>query len=338
MATYYADFDLTTGNNDGTTAANAWQTMQRAVDGTGGTQPTANDIVYCKGTDTLAANLDLDGLSGDGANGLVKWIGVSSLDPVTNDGTRATLDGVDTYTCTATTIDYWSMENFEFTQMAGDGFTGVSSPRYWFFDNCSFNNNSSAGLNPGDMTGTFFVRCTFYANGTDGIASSGQNITFIFCSMHDNTGDGLFSSYRQYIHFIGCLIYDNGDDGIGSIGVGIKFFNCTINGNTSHGMRIENLALLIGNRITNQSGTGKYGIYNYAGRVFISGWNYFEDNDTHIEDASHQIEILDAGVGTDDEDNADTNEGYTSKTDGAEDFSLNDSASLRRTAITVPIV
>ena len=65
MATYYADFGIATGLDDGTSAANAWSTMQRAVDGTAGTQPTAGDIVYCVGTDTLAVNLDLDGLAGD---------------------------------------------------------------------------------------------------------------------------------------------------------------------------------------------------------------------------------------------------------------------------------
>lgn len=338
-ATYYADFDLGTGDNDGTTAANAWQTMQRAVDGTGGTQPTAGDIVYCTGTDTLAANLDLDGLTGDETSGMVRWIGVSDLTP-TNDGTRAVINGADTYTCTAATTDFWHFENFEFTQMSGSGIDSATSPDWWVFINCSFNNNNTHGVNGTELQKGFFIRCAFYANGSHGVFK-GDLFKYFFCSFHDNTGSGINNIFgSSVVTLIGCLIYDNGNDGIDGLSDNMVVFNCVINGNTDDGIAAHVsssvISVVIGCRITNHSGAGDIGL-NANGEIVFHGWNYYEDNDgNNIQNNALALEILNNGSGTDVEDQADTNEGYVSKTDGSEDFNLRSDATSRRTAITIP--
>ena len=333
MAIYYADFDLGTGLNDGTSAANAWQTMQRAVDGTGGTQPVAGDTVYCKGTDTLAANLDLDGASGGTTTGMVNWIGVSDLTP-TNDGTRCTIDGGDTYSTTASATDRWYLENFEFIQMLNHGLITASSPDYWFFNNCSFNNNPDAGIISTQMQHSIFLRCAFYLNGADGVNNGADNL-YILCSSHDNTLAG-FTGAALHKHIIGCLIYDNGGHGIKDANSSL-IMNNVVNGNTIDGVDISiNVNTIIGNRITNHSGAGDVGL-ECNSKIVFHGWNYYEDNDgDNIQNATIAAEILLDGASTDAEDQADTNEGYTDLTDGAEDFSLRDDATSRRTAITIP--
>ncbi len=342
MATWLANFDLGTGNNDGTSVANAFRSMQAAVDEV---TLAAGDIVYCVGTDTLGANLDLDGNSGDETNGMVRFIGVSSIDPVTNDGTRAVIDGnSQTWTCIATATDFWNIENFEFTQMSGAGLGALTSPDIWFFNNCSFNNNSTFGIDSTQIQFSFFFRCTFFLNGSDGVNRGDEN-SFLFCSFHDNTASGI-RCLNGLFFFIGSLFYDNGDDGIESFGAHSVVLNCVVEANVDNGIdraisSSAHLAAVIGTRITNHSTAGSIGL-NTNGEIMLHGWNYYEDNDgNNIQDAlgnAISIQVQDNGSNTDAEDQADTNEGYTNKTDGSEDFSLRDDATSRRTAIIVPII
>lgn len=339
MATYYANFDLATGNNDGTTAANAWQTLQRAVDGTGGTQPTAGDIVRCQGTDTLGANLDLDGLSGDGTTGMVRWIGMSDISAGTNDGTRVVIDGIDTYTCTATATNFWYFENFEFTQMSTSGIVSATSPDNWIFINCSFNNNGTHGIDSLQMQLSLFVRCAFYNNTEIGIYRGTTN-RYILCSMHDNTLSGI-SAAASAVIIIGCLIYDNGDDGITDVDNETLIFNTVINGNADNGVSVaavNRFVFLIGSRITNHSGAGDIGV-ECAGDLVIHGWNYYENNDgNNLQNNGIAIELTNNGASTDVEDQSDTNQGYTDLTDGAENLNLRSDATSRRIKVPIPTV
>jgi len=75
MSLYYANFDLTTGLNNGTSAENAWQSMSAAIAGLS----TGGNTVLCQGTDTLSAGLTLTAAqAGTLADGYNKWIGVNS--------------------------------------------------------------------------------------------------------------------------------------------------------------------------------------------------------------------------------------------------------------------
>ena len=68
MATYYCDPDAG-GANDGTLWTDAWTTVQSGFD-----TATAGDIVYCRGTETLAAAIDVDTNAGT-ATSFIYFIG-----------------------------------------------------------------------------------------------------------------------------------------------------------------------------------------------------------------------------------------------------------------------
>ncbi len=84
MATYYVD-PAATGANDGSSWTDAWTSLQSALDTAG-----AGDTVYCRGTQTLSANIDEN--INDGATGNRRYIiGVNGIG--VEDGTRFTVDG-----------------------------------------------------------------------------------------------------------------------------------------------------------------------------------------------------------------------------------------------------
>ena len=63
MSTYYVDASAA-GADDGSSQSDAWTTIQRAIDGTGGTQPAAGDVVLIKAgaTYSVSAAIDFDGI------------------------------------------------------------------------------------------------------------------------------------------------------------------------------------------------------------------------------------------------------------------------------------
>jgi hypothetical protein len=80
MTTYYLDPDAS-GADDGTSQSDAWSTLQRAIDGTDGTQPAAGDIVQCRhGTgndESISTVINFDGNAGSQASGFIQFIGVN---------------------------------------------------------------------------------------------------------------------------------------------------------------------------------------------------------------------------------------------------------------------
>ena len=314
----------------------AWVSIQSAYD-----TAVADDVVYCRGTQTLTVTIDVDINNGDNQTGLIRFIGVEGL--LGNTGTRFILDGnsVAVNCIHGNNIDFVYHENFEFKNATGDGVESSNTSLNWVFINCSANNNGGHGFDGIQMTNPIYIRCTAYANSTQGF-NRGASARMLFCSSHDNTGDG-YDAIISGGAVIGSLFYDNGDKGIENLASTSSVFNCVINGNTGDGISIRSVAsgaviVIEGNRITNHSGVGDIGL-NCNGETVLHGWNYYEDNDgANIQNAAFAIEILDDGAGTDVEDQADTNEGYTDKTDGAEDFKLRSDATSRRTAITIPTV
>lgn len=85
MTTYYVD-PLAAGSNDGTSWTNAWTSIQSAFD-----TAVVGDIVYCRGTQTVAARIDVDTNSGTNAGGFIKFVGCNASGTV--DGTRFTIQG-----------------------------------------------------------------------------------------------------------------------------------------------------------------------------------------------------------------------------------------------------
>jgi len=346
MTVRYCDCDLATGLNDGTSWANAYQTFQAALDAT-----VAGDICYCKGTDTLAATLDVDTNSGTNAAGWVKFIGCNAAGNV--DGTRFVIDANDGefHALTVPGTDMVWFENIEIHNTGGSSKSGIAFTTgvayQWVFINCSIHNNSGSGIVASDASYLAYLicyRCTFYSNTIYGVSQASPSSLFLMCSFHDNTDSGANASSSA---FIGCLFYDNGDDGLEGC-TAAKLINCVIDHNADDGFSIAAHTslygpFLFGCRITNHSGADDIGL-NANSEPCVAAHCFFDNNTNHLGgetilnslplaggSTNSNIYVNEAGGG-----GGDTNQGYTDLTDGDQDFTLRSDASLRGVAVNVP--
>lgn len=341
MATKYADFDLATGNNDGSDWTNAWKTMADAIAGSNSASPVKGDTVLCKGTDTLASGVT-NNLSGD-ASDLIRWIGVDGSGNNVGGSTRAVLNANGgAFTVLSVTGAYNVYENFRFTGSSNlRGFYPTGGRNTCI--NCCADNNGGDGFYT-YAAQTNCILCVAYSNGGNGWL--GSNATrLIMCCSHDNVGDGF---YYGFTYVIGCVAYDNGDKGLDSISDGV-IINCVFDNNAGGGVTVYSVnsetPIMIGNRITNQSGAGDIGLEGSTKLLFY-GWNCFDGNTDHMANMTKTYALLNGGAATNSELNengaggGDTLQGYVSTTEGSEDYSTAYTSGtdphLRRTAITIP--
>lgn len=295
MATYYVD-PTAVGADNGTTQANAWTTLQRAIDGAGvgATQPAAGDIVYCRaggGNDeTLAAATDFDGNSGSASTGYVKYIGVNSS--WVADGTRYVLNGNSAATdCVTLTSNYIWFQNIEVKNATGDGFD----------------------LQVGGGDSAVFVNCYSHTNGSDGWRAGTSVVKLIFINSiaYNNSNDGIETGASNAL-VLGFVSYQNGARGIFAYGGGACYAYNKIfdNGNSSNNIDIAGRddALIINNVIDGTNQTGETGI-NCSNttdrtRIFFNritncatgidaggvsqlfGWNLFHNNTADTANAA----------------------------------------------------
>lgn len=340
MTTYYCDCDLATGDNDGTTAANAWQTLQAAIDGLNGTQPTAGDTVLCKGTDSISAAIDMDGGQGTYDGGYLKFIGVNAS--WENDGTQFVIDGQNNningiYVNGKSFI--W-LENFKIHSC--DGTAGLSTANayadYWRFINCWFHDNDGYGCHLNSyVRAPQFTRCKFTANTSTGCYRPAQSGTFSLCQFSDNTGAssrGL--DMAVVVSCFGCIFHNNGSDGVYLYGTNNTMTNCVFDGNAGHGANIglAGSYSFIGCRFTNNAAAGKYGLYTGANiRPTLLGC-YFGNN---AEGASNRYDILpvDGSTANTVTAGSETNHGYT--TPASDDFNLDPAKAVNTYSIAIPL-
>lgn len=278
--------------------------------------------------------------------GFIKFIGVNGS--WTRDGTRAIITGVNTagvhiFTLNGTADMVW-WENIEAKSSGGsakDGWTSVTAgSTAHVFVNCCANNNSGNGFNTYLIGASFFYRCVSYSNTLDGWHENnlGSNL-FMFCASHHNTQMGWDGPYNHDV-LIGCISHGN-SYGINVINIG-TVFNCVLDGNTNDGIYVGSITgangvvRFIASRFTNNGGDGS----DFQSRAIVVGHLYAEDNAANnFANTELQAILTNAdGSTTIEEDQADTDEGYTDR--AGHDFSTRyvdaDDPTLRRTAVTVP--
>lgn len=338
MTTYYVD-PAAPGENDGSSWTDAWTDTQSAFD-----TAVAADIVYLRGEQNLSASLDVDTNSGSNA-GYIKFIGCNSSGVV--DGTRFVLDGQDN-AITGILFNGRShiyLANFE-AKNCQYGFRGVTNTNnYLLFNNCSAHDNSSHGFYGSRIQNSTYFRCVSYLNSGSGFYEKSYSglIAHFFCAAHDNSAAGFAGSDSAAHTDIGCLSFDNTDNGFSARRSWSLLYNSIADGNGDDGVIIDSgasLSFYLCNRITNHSESGDIGL-NANSCSILTLANYFENNDgNNIQNTvtgSIYLDLSGDGVSSNIEDQSNTNQGYTSVTDGSEDYNLRSDATLCRTAITIPL-
>lgn len=316
------------GASDGTSWTDAWPTLQTAAD-----TAVAGDIVYCRGSQTLAAPINYNTQSGSNASGFIKFIGCAADGSV--DGTKFVLDAnsaaANCILLAAKIYIWW--ENIEMKNATGDGWDATAAfYENLIFVNCVSHNNGGDGwdLYYSDTETLVFIKCYAYSNGGDGFGQTYKGLGFfLFCISKNNTGGGFDSTaaYASYIPvYYGCIAHNNG--GCGFKNPNHIILNCIADENDDDGIyQVSGIGVVVGNRITdNGKDTTGYGL-NAVTRT-LYGWNFLLDNDSGA--TTGLIEAIRDGSDADTNETSGT-EGYN---DGAnDDFNLTSSATLRRTQI-----
>ncbi len=271
---------------------------------------------------------------GTAAAGHIRFVGVTAA--WADDGTRAVFDGAN---CSANTDiwvggiggqhDFMYWKNFELKNAARHGVNrmpaGFSNFFYSILHNIYIHDCTSLGVEWADCKQNFWLKCRI-ENCANGINKPGQANFFAACTVSDHTGYGI--DQDQGVFYLGTVFYNNGTWGSRSTSTGTAFAHCVLDSNGDAGGYATNAAfpMYFGVRATNHSGAGDFGIEAGAGGAFTHSpyaYCYFEDNDTNYTATFVDVEGSD-------EDQADTNAGYTT---AGTDFNLRTDATLHNTPV-----
>ena len=326
--TYYVD-PTATGDDDGTTAEHAWSTLQRAIDGTDGTQPTAGDTILCYANgstadETITATIDIDGDEGT-AIAFINIVGVNSSG--VEDGTRYIVEG-DSGTIPVNILlvankDYMEFRNFDLSGASGSGMDFTSTCSYINLKNIKSDDNGVYGFN---LKYAYYAKidcCVANNNDDSGFYYNSTGSSLTFCVANDNGANGYLVYGPMAIY--GCIAHRNTAKGLYGPGIGGSVINCVFDGNATGVEAYKERTLYIGNRFTNNTNDG----FDHNLKHLMYGYNYFHNNDTDEKDVA--ISSLDLG-GSEEDTGAD--DGYNNV--AAEDFNLKTTASLRDIEITLP--
>lgn len=329
MTTYY----VSTSGSDGaagTAYGTAWATIQKAAD-----TATAGDLVLicADGTHTPSASVDFDTNSGTSAAPIV-FRGAAS--DGTDDGTVATVTGASISSAplfrfqTATGGRYVEFHNLRLTAGTASCVSGINSQYgIWFID-CTIDSATGWGIlfdNAGSLA--ILLRTEVYGNSSGGLGqttSSRGSYICHGCSIHDNGGPGISAGGNDGIVIVNSLVYDNTGDGLF---IDSKAFvsNCTIANNGGDGLDLSSASVPTATVVnTIVANNGAYGVFNnsttvvnlrMANCIVYNNTSGATDNATGLSALGYDISTSDPG--------------FTSTTDGSEDYSVSSGGSAKAT-------
>lgn len=296
---HYVD-PAATGANDGTSWGDAWITIQSAFDNV-----AAGETVYCRGTETLSATIDIDTTAGTSSN-WISFIGMNASG--VEDGTQYTLDGDSTaINCLKTTgvMDGYHMYNIRCINSTGSALTSDATIKsHWLFYNCSFD---SAGANGCDTwhkwRSTSIIKCSFNDNFAIGSKFGHTETHHVLCIAIGNGNTGFYSPHS----LTNCISHNNTLYGA-FMSIYSGMHASIMDGNGSNGIYCGNTngVLIASTRITHNA---LLGIQTGTGSVYSQNNGFY--NNTSGEKSANVTAIDDLTL---------TADGYADR--GADDFTL----------------
>lgn len=336
---YYVD-PAATGSNNGSSWTHAWTSLQSAAD-----TAAAGETVYCRGTELLAAAIDIDTNAGTYDGGYIKFIGCNASGD--NDGTYFALDGQDNNIngLAFTAKDYIWIENFKIQNCGtsggtgGVGIVGTTASQYGVFLNVWCYSNRYGVYSNGYIKFASLVGCRFDASDVTGVYRPNE-CSFVGCFISGNAGGGIGQAAKNY--YCGCVFHNNTGAGLDAYN-GAMCVNCVFDANTTYGASVTYTVpphMFIGCRFTNQIGAGDLGLYvsSNTRTAHLLGC-YFGNNATDATASRYELmNLRNAALNT--LGGSDENEaggGYGGYKDAStDDFNLRDTATLRAVAVTLP--
>ena len=222
MTTYYVD-SAATGTADGLSEANAWTTIDTAMNNV-----IAGDKVWVKASATYSETPNID--TGGGFATPIIYEGYTTT---TGDNGKVTVSGTTNCLTGSVSNMYHIFKNFIFSGASSHGvYCSAGAANAIAFYNCEFNSNGGSGVFGNDIYA--FINCEFNSNTSSG-CDVDNNTKYVGCIAQGNGSHGLVSTNTAMIYK--CVIYNNNSfsDGLNTNGA-YFVIGCTLdgeNGNTT---------------------------------------------------------------------------------------------------------